>query len=557
MFYSAGLPFHLSRNPYFRRAFSYAANNSIPGYQPPGYNKLRTTLLHNERSHVENLLQPIRNTWNQKGVTIVSDGWSDPQRRPLINFMAVTESGPMFLKAVDCSGEVKDREFIAQKIKDVVMEVGPSNVVQIVTDNAAVCKSAGLIIEAEFPNIFWTPCVVHTLNLALKDICAARNTERNNEIFEECRWITQVADDANFIKNFVMLHSMRLSIFNSFNSLKFLSVAPTRFATTVVMLKRIALLKKGLQNMVISEQWTSYKADDVQKAKFVKDTLLDDTWWDKINYIIAFTSPIYDVLRRTDTEASCLHLVYDMWDSMIQDVRKAIYKHERKAEVEHSAFHDVVHSRLIARWTKSNTPLHCLAHSLNPRYYSHEWLSEDRNRVCPHQDKEITDERVKCFKRLFPDADERRKVNVEFANFSDGREGFADVDSLNDKGKMDPKSWWLVHGVHAPLLQKVALKLLGQPCSSSCSERNWSTYSFIDSLRRNKLLPKRAEDLVFIHSNLRLLSRNSPQYNQEETKMWDIAGSEFGSLDDCGILEIADLSLDEPELEDPFTNDDV
>ncbi|CAJ2629747.1 unnamed protein product [Trifolium pratense] len=219
MFYSAGLPFHLSRNPYFRRAFSYAANNSIPGYQPPGYNKLRTTLLHNERSHVENLLQPIRNTWNQKGVTIVSDGWSDPQRRPLINFMAVTESGPMFLKAVDCSGEVKDREFIAQKIKDVVMEVGPSNVVQIVTDNAAVCKSAGLIIEAEFPNIFWTSCVVHTLNLALKDICAARNTERNNEIFEECRWITQVADDANFIKNFVMLHSMRLSIFNSFNSL--------------------------------------------------------------------------------------------------------------------------------------------------------------------------------------------------------------------------------------------------------------------------------------------------------------------------------------------------
>ncbi|MCI31222.1 hypothetical protein A2U01_0052434 [Trifolium medium] len=122
---------------------------------------------------------------------------------------------------------------------------------------------------------------------------------------------------------------------------------------------------------------------------------------------------------------------------------------------------------------------------------------------------------------------------------------------------MDPKSWWLVHGVHAPLLQKVALKLLAQPCSSSCSERNWSTYSFINSLRRNKLLPKRAEDLVFVHSNLRLLSRNSPQYNQEETKMWDIAGSEFGSLDDCGILEIADLSLDEPELEDPLTNDDV
>lgn len=557
MFYSAGLPFNLARNPHFRRAFSYAANNNIPGYVPPGYNKLRTTLLQNERKHVENLLEPIKNTWSQKGVTIVSDGWSDPQRRPLINFMAVTESGPMFLKAVDCSNEIKDKDFIAKQMRDVIMEVGPSNVVQIVTDNAAVCRAAGLIIEAEFPSIFWTPCVVHTLNLALKNICAAKDTERNSVVYNECSWITKIVEDATFIKNFVMCHSMRLSMFISFSSLKFLSIASTRFATAIVMLKRFRLLKKGLQNMVISEQWSSYKEDDVQKAKFVKDTLLDDNWWDKVDYILSFTGPIYHVLRRTDTEASSLHLVYEMWDTMIEDVRKAIYAYEGKADVEQpSAFHEVVHSILIARWTKSSTPLHCLAHSLNPSYYSHEWLSEDPRRELPHADRELTAERKKCIKKLFPDADERRAVNMEFANFSDGREDFADVDALTDRGKMEPKAWWLVHGVNAPILQKVALKLLAQPCSSSCSERNWSTYSFIHSLKRNKMTPQRAEDLVFVHSNLRLLSRNSPQYQEEETKMWDIAGDNFGSLDDSGILEVANLSLDEPDLEDAFINDD-
>ena len=61
MFYSSGLPFHLARNPHYRKTFAYAANNYISGYQPPGYNKLRTTLLQNERRHVENLLQPIKN----------------------------------------------------------------------------------------------------------------------------------------------------------------------------------------------------------------------------------------------------------------------------------------------------------------------------------------------------------------------------------------------------------------------------------------------------------------------------------------------------------------
>ncbi|XP_025982638.1 uncharacterized protein [Glycine max] len=255
MFYSSGLPFHLARNPHYRKAFAYAANNQINGYQPLGYNKLRTTLLQNDRRHVENLLQPIKNAWSQKGVSIVSDGWSDPQRRSLINFMVVTESGPMFLKAIDCSNEIKDKDFIAKHMREVIMEVGHSNVVQIVTDNAAICKAAG---------------------------------------------------DAMFVKNFVMSHSMRLSI------------APTRFASTIVILKRFKQLKKGLQEMVISDQWSSYREDDVAKAKFVKDTLLDDKWWDNVDYILSFTSTIYDVLRRMDTEASSLHLVYEMWDSMIE-----------------------------------------------------------------------------------------------------------------------------------------------------------------------------------------------------------------------------------------------
>ena len=32
---------------------------------------------------------------------IMSDGWSDSQRRPLINFMAISDSKPMFSKAID------------------------------------------------------------------------------------------------------------------------------------------------------------------------------------------------------------------------------------------------------------------------------------------------------------------------------------------------------------------------------------------------------------------------------------------------------------------------
>ena len=41
-------------------------------------------------------------------VSIVSDGWSNPQRRPLINIMAVSDRGPVFIKSIDRSGEFID-----------------------------------------------------------------------------------------------------------------------------------------------------------------------------------------------------------------------------------------------------------------------------------------------------------------------------------------------------------------------------------------------------------------------------------------------------------------
>jgi len=110
MFYSSGLAFHLAISSYYRSAFSYAANTSnLSGYVPPSYNNLRGPLLEKVRSRVENFLQPIKNSWKQKGVTIVSNGWSDLQRKPLINFIAINESGSMFLKTIDELGETKDK----------------------------------------------------------------------------------------------------------------------------------------------------------------------------------------------------------------------------------------------------------------------------------------------------------------------------------------------------------------------------------------------------------------------------------------------------------------
>jgi len=183
------------------------------------------------------------------------------------------------------------------------------------------------------------------------------------------------------------------------------------------------------------------------------------------------------------------------------------------------------------------------------KYYSDQWLDEGPNRVPPHKDLEVSQERMKCMRKYFPSPEEHAKANPEFANFSTRSQAFSESDSIHDWYTMDTKSWWVVHGRSAPQLQNLALKLLEQPSSMSCCEMNWSTYSFIYSLRRNKMAPKCAEDLVFIHNNLHLLSRRTMEYVKGERRMWDIYRDKFDSLENARELEITHLSLDELELE--------
>ena len=171
MFYSTSLSFHLARNPYFVSSYSFAANCNLSGFLPPSYNALRTSLLQQERSHIERLLQPIKSLWSLKGVTLVADGWTDAQRRPLINFMAISEEGPMFLKAIDGAQEYKDKHYTRDLLKDVIKEVGPQNVVQVITDNAPVFKAAGLLIEAEFPHFLDPLCGSYFESWSEKHLC--------------------------------------------------------------------------------------------------------------------------------------------------------------------------------------------------------------------------------------------------------------------------------------------------------------------------------------------------------------------------------------------------
>jgi len=43
--------------------------------------------------------------------------------------------------------------------------------------------------------------------------------------------------------------------------------------------------------------------------------------------------------------------------------------------------------------------------------------------------------------------------------------------------------------------------------------------------------------------------RRTDAYKKGETRMWNVGGDSFDSLSGVGLLEVAELSIDEPELQ--------
>ena len=68
---------------------------------------------------------------------------------------------------------------------------------------------------------------------------------------------------------------------------------------------------------------------------------------------------------------------------------------------------------------------------------------------------------------------------------------------------LQPHQWWSKVGGEA--LPKIAKRVLALTCSTSSCERNWSMYSFVHNKSRKYLGTKKAEDLVYIYTNTRLL----------------------------------------------------
>jgi hypothetical protein len=80
--------------------------------------------------------------------------------------------------------------------------------------------------------------------------------------------------------------------------------------------------------------------------------------------------------------------------------------------------------------------------------------------------------------------------------------------------------FWQQWGQQVPELQTVGVTVLNQCSAALACERNWSTYDFIHSKKRNRLTSQRAQDLVHVFSNLCLAHKVNSIEFEEKMVSW-------------------------------------
>ena len=145
------------------------------------------------------------------------DGWTNVKGKPLISVLAVSISGAIFLLAYDYLEKFKTNINIAEPLLETIEHIGPYNVIQVIADNATNCKAAGEIIEDKYPNIFWSGCLVHTLNLLMHDVVKNKNAQyqRIGDLYKR---------DKEMIK-FITNHNNTHGLFRNHSRLELLKIA--------------------------------------------------------------------------------------------------------------------------------------------------------------------------------------------------------------------------------------------------------------------------------------------------------------------------------------------
>ncbi|XP_062197328.1 uncharacterized protein LOC133900228 [Phragmites australis] len=239
-------------------------------------------------------------------------------------------------------------EYGVTEIRAVVTDLGPENIVQIVTDNGSNYKKACQVLRREYPAIAWQPCVAHTINLMLKSVGDFRE---HDIVIQSARAISR------WLYNHSKLHEMMKAAIGG----ELVRWNATRFGTNYLFLDSFLRRKdRFMQWMASSElQQSRYISSDI--GRYAHSCLSSLPWWDNLKMVVDSVQPLYAFLRFADQDKVPTLSEVLLRYTIVKHEYESLYKNDRDSLDKYMA---IVDRRMndLANGTYMNA-----AAALNPR----------------------------------------------------------------------------------------------------------------------------------------------------------------------------------------------
>jgi hypothetical protein len=205
-----------------------------------------------------------------------------------MNIFTHTSQGTSFIKSKEMLDVSHTSEVIFELVDKAIEELGSSSVVQVVTDNASNNMGAKALLHDKRPNIFWSSCATHTINLMLQGIGSLPRFKK-------------IIDQAKAFTIFVYGHHRTLACMRSF-TLKRDIIRPgvTRFATAFLTLQSLMEKKDDLRKMVVDSKWYDLPDTKSKKGKEATATVLSIAFWNGVALCLKVFEPLVKLLHLVD-----------------------------------------------------------------------------------------------------------------------------------------------------------------------------------------------------------------------------------------------------------------
>ncbi|CAN1163923.1 hypothetical protein LINPERHAP2_LOCUS25277 [Linum perenne] len=253
--------------------------------------------------------------------------------------------------------------------------------------------------------------------------------------------------------------------------------------------------KGDLMSMFSSETWRKSTFSTTREGKRIQEIALDSRFWTSVLTCLRAAMPLMKVLRLVDSdELPSMPFLYLELKQAMEKIKSYFSNIEKR--------YKPVLNIIEKRWNdQMSRPLHYAAYWLNPKVHFGE--NFDPN------ERKLKVGLYDCVERLSKDRDESLTIMQQLDTFHHSRGMFSSYGSMQLLDRKHLADWWSSFGDDVPELQKFAIRILSLTCSASGCERNWSVFERVHSKKRNRLLQKKMNDIVYVMYNSKLLRRQA------------------------------------------------